>query len=91
MGDAAVPFNVGGLHDNKGSAGMRQHAEVHEMPVIGAAIVGRILAHRRDDDAVGKFEARHTKRREQGTGHGIDSTLAGSAALSAAGWTSDRQ
>ena len=56
---------------------MRQHAEVHEMPVIGAAIVGRILAHRRNHDAVGEFEARHMKRREQGTGHGIDSALAG--------------
>ena len=76
MRDAAMTFDVGCLHDHQGRARVRQHAEVHEVPIVGTAIVGRILAHRRDHDAVGKLEARHTKGREQGTGHEDDSTLA---------------
>ena len=41
------------------------------MPVIGASIVSRVLAHWRDHDAVGKLEARHAKGREQFTRHRV--------------------
>jgi hypothetical protein len=71
MGDAAVALNVGGLHDYQRGAGICQHAEVHQMPVIGAAIVGRVLAHRRDDDTVGKVETGQPVGRKQGAAHGI--------------------
>ena len=92
MRDAAMALDVRRLHDHQRGAGIGQHAEMHEVPVIGAAIVGRILAHRRDHDAVGKLEARHAKRREQGTGHECVSALAcARRTLSAAGWISDRR
>jgi hypothetical protein len=81
MRDAAMTFDVGCLHDHQGGARVRQHAEVHEVPIVGTAIVGRILAHRRDHDAVGKFETRQAKGREQGTGHELDLALAGTRSL----------
>ena len=56
VGDAALAFDVGCFDDDQRGAGIGQHAEMHQVPVIGAAIVGGILAHRRDDDAVGKLE-----------------------------------
>jgi hypothetical protein len=37
---------------------------MHQVPVVGAAIVARILAHGRDDDAVGKLETGKAKWRE---------------------------
>src|SRR5690606_10768005 len=40
-------------------------AEVDQVPIGGAAVEGRILAHRRDDDPVGEFEVADAKRREQ--------------------------
>jgi len=64
MRDAAVPLNVGCLNDHQRGAGMRHHAEMHQVPVVGAAIVARILAHGRDDDAVGKLETGKAKWRE---------------------------
>ena len=57
MRDAAVPLDMGGFDDHQRGAGIGQHAEMHQVPVIGAAVVGGILAHGRDDDAVGKLEA----------------------------------
>lgn len=83
MRDAAVPFDMGCLHNHQRCAGMRHHAKVHEVPVIGAAVIGRILAHGRNDDAVGKLKAGHTKGRKQGTGHGVGSALGEEAPVSA--------
>src|SRR6185437_8558219 len=40
---------------------------MHQVPIIGAAVVGRILTHRRHDDAVGKLQAGESIGREQGT------------------------
>src|SRR3979411_3314336 len=40
-------------------------AEVNEVPIGHAPIDGRVLAHRRDDDAVGQLLAADPKRREQ--------------------------
>jgi hypothetical protein len=52
MGDAAVPLDMGRFQHQKAGAGIRQHAEMGHVPFIGDAIIGGILAHRRDDDAV---------------------------------------
>ena len=62
--DAAMPLDVGCLNDYQCGAGMRHHAEMHQVPVVGAAIVARILAHGRHDDAVGKLETGKAKGRE---------------------------
>ena len=40
-------------------------AEVNEVPVAHAPVDGRVLAHRRDDDAIGQFLATDPERREQ--------------------------
>src|SRR6185312_11219548 len=50
-------------------AGIGQHALVHQVPVIGAAVVTGILAHRRDDDTACELEAGKPDRRKQGTAH----------------------
>jgi hypothetical protein len=65
--DAAVPLDVGCLDDYQRGAGMRHHAEMHQVPVVGAAIVARVLAHGRHDDAVGEIETGKAKGREQAT------------------------
>ena len=43
----------------------RKVTEVNHMPVRHAAVPGRILAHRSDDDPVNEFDRSHLKRREQ--------------------------
>ena len=40
MGDAAMALDMGRLHHHQRGAGMCQHAEMHQVPVVGAAIVG---------------------------------------------------
>src|SRR5262249_4454766 len=70
VGDAAVALHVRGLDDHKAGAGIRQHAEMRDVPVAGDAVVGAVLAHRRDDDAVVEGEGGEPERREQGRGHG---------------------
>lgn len=77
MRDAAMPFDMGGFDNHHRGAGMSHHPQMHEMPVIRAAVVSGILAHRRNNDTVGELEVRQAKRREQGTWHERDSTLAG--------------
>ncbi len=75
MGDAAVALDMGGLHHHQRGAGIRQHAEMHQVPVVGAAVVGLVLAHRRDHDAVGKLQAGQPIGREKGTAHGIEYSM----------------
>ena len=43
----------------------RAAAEVHQVPVVGEAILARILAHRRDDDAIAQLDAAQAERRKQ--------------------------
>jgi hypothetical protein len=69
-GDAAAQFNAGRLDDEQGGAGIGEHADMGHVPVGHRAVVGRILAHGRDDDAVRKLDAGELDRREQVTGHG---------------------
>src|SRR5262249_16881732 len=55
----------------------RQHAEVRDVPVVAHAVVGAVLAHGRDDDAVVESEIGEPERREQSGGHGRASFLGG--------------
>ncbi|KAG0733443.1 hypothetical protein G6F23_013341 [Rhizopus arrhizus] len=52
--DATARLDRGGFQDQQAGAGLRQVAQVHGVPVAGAAIFGGVLAHRRDHDAVGQ-------------------------------------
>jgi hypothetical protein len=53
--DSAFGSHRGGFQDQQPGARMRKGAEMLQVPVGGAAFtVGRILAHRRNDDAVGE-------------------------------------
>ena len=66
-GDAALGLDVGHLGDDEAGAAERAAAEVDEVPVVDGAVDGRVLAHRRDDDAVGEGEVAHAEGREDGT------------------------
>jgi hypothetical protein len=70
-GDTPDRFHVRGLDAEHRGAGQRQIVDMGKMPIIGRTIVGRILAHRRHDDAIGEFEAAQLDRREQGTHAGF--------------------
>jgi hypothetical protein len=62
--DAAMPLDMGCLNNHQRGAGMRHHAKMHQVPIVCAAIVARILAHGRHDDAVGEIETGKAKGRE---------------------------
>ena len=68
--DAAFGRDRGRLDRQQRGAGQRQMAEMDHMPVGHAAVFGRILAHRRDDDAVGEAQAADVEWGEQ-SGHGV--------------------
>ncbi|OIQ79824.1 hypothetical protein GALL_384370 [mine drainage metagenome] len=63
--DAPDRLDRGGLDDQQPGARQRELAEVDQVPVAGAAVVGRVLAHRRDRDAVGQLELAEPDRAEQ--------------------------
>ncbi len=69
--DAADCLNMGGLDAEHRRARQRQRVDVGEMPVIGFAVLGRVLAHRRDHDAIGEFQVAQLDRREQTAHAGI--------------------
>ena len=71
VADAATPLHVAHLRHHQPGAGIRQHAEMGHVPVGGDAVIGAVLAHRRDHDAVRKLEVGEPDRREQGAGHEI--------------------
>ena len=52
MGDAALRGDRGRLDHHDAGAALRELAEMHQMPVAGDAVGGRILAHRRNQDAI---------------------------------------
>ncbi len=68
--DAADRLDRRGLDAEDRSARQRQRIDVREVPVIGLAIHGRILAHRRHHDAVGKVKAAQLDRGKQ-SAHGL--------------------
>ena len=65
VGDAAFGQNGGRLDGQQRRARQREMAEMDEVPVGHAAVDGRVLAHRRDDDAVGQLEGTDAKRCKQ--------------------------
>ena len=44
--DAPAALDVRGLDDHQSRAGNRELAQVHQMPISGAAVDGAVLAHR---------------------------------------------
>ena len=67
--DAADRLHMGRLDAEHRGPRQRQRVDVGEMPVIGLAVFGRVLAHRRHHDAVGKRKAAQFYRGKQGA-HG---------------------
>lgn len=72
---ADPPFrhHRGRLQGQQRRPGQGQVAQVDDVPVGGAALVGRILAHRRDHDAVTQRQRADAVRGEQDA-HGFSST-----------------
>ncbi|CCV13411.1 hypothetical protein MESS4_560021 [Mesorhizobium sp. STM 4661] len=69
MRDAAAPLDVGHLDRDHAGAG---HGEIHpviQVPVAGGAVIGGILAHRRDRYAVRESKAIKRDRLEKRCGH----------------------
>ena len=63
--DPAGGLNRGGLGDQQAGAGLRQRAPVLDMPVVGLTVDRRVLAHRRDHDAVRQLQRAQRQRGEQ--------------------------
>jgi hypothetical protein len=64
-----MALDVGGLEHQERGPGVRQHAQMGHVPVVGDPVIGAVLAHGRNGDAVGKLEIGKLYRREQGTRH----------------------
>ena len=72
VGDPALGQNGGRLDGQKGGAGKGELAQMDQVPVGHAAVLGGILTHGRYDDAIGEFESGDAKRREEfGRAHGL--------------------
>ena len=69
MGNTAEALDMGRFDDDQPGAGIRQHAEVGHVPIGSNAVVGAVLAHRRNHDAVREIEIRQPQRRKQSTRH----------------------
>jgi len=52
--DARLRQNRRRLHEDQAGAAHRAAAEVNQMPLVNKAVDARVLAHRRNGDAVGK-------------------------------------
>ena len=63
--DAAVRLHRGRLDAEHRRARQRQRVDMREVPVIGLAVLGGILAHRRHHDAIGKRQAAQRDRFEE--------------------------
>ena len=69
VGDATASLGAGGLDHDQRRPGIGEHTEVRDVPTGGHAVVGAVLAHRRDHDAVREFEIGELDGRKQRTGH----------------------
>jgi len=65
MGDPPRALHRRRLDHQEPRAGDREAAEMHPVPVGGAAVIGAVLAHRRDDDAIRQGEAAQGNRCEE--------------------------
>ena len=92
--DAADRLDMRRLDAEHRGAGQREIVDVGEMPVIGRAVLGRILAHRRDHDAVGESQAAQLDRGKQALILGFPGDRGreeGSGTLEAAAHSTKRQ
>ena len=64
--DAGLSGDIGHLGIDEAGAADGEAAEMNQMPVVGRAVLGRVLAHRRDDDAVLQRYAAQAERGEHG-------------------------
>ena len=71
--DPPLGLDRGGLDAQHAGAGESEAAEMDQVPVIGRTVIGRVLAHRRDHDAVGQGQAAQRDGGEQGA-HGGSGT-----------------
>ena len=71
VADAAAPFHVAHFGDHEAGAGIGERAEMRDVPVGRHAVIGAVLAHRGDDDAVREFEVGEPNGREQYAGHEV--------------------
>ncbi len=69
MRDAPLAQHSRRLDDDKAGAGMDEGAQMLHVPVVGGAVIGAVLAHRRHDDAIGEREPAQGKRREKSARH----------------------
>jgi len=65
MRDAAARLDRGRFHEHDAGAALGELAEMHEMPVGDVALARRVLAHRRDDQAVPRGNAAQFERLEE--------------------------
>jgi hypothetical protein len=65
MADPPVPGDRGRLHDDQPEAAEREPAQVHQVVVADQPVLDRVLAHRRDDQAVRQRTAAHGQGLEQ--------------------------
>jgi hypothetical protein len=63
--DAALGSDRGRLGQHQARAADRAAAEMHEVPVIREAVGARVLAHRRDEHAIGKGDVADGERLEE--------------------------
>jgi hypothetical protein len=63
--NAALRLDAGGFDDQQAGTGQGQLAVMHQVPVLGTAVNGGVLAHRRDDNAIGQLDAADLERRKQ--------------------------
>ena len=66
--DAPLPAHVRHLRHDEAGAAERAAAEMDEMPIVDRAVLGRVLAHGGDDDAVLQHELAQAEGREHGWG-----------------------
>jgi hypothetical protein len=81
--DAALAAHVGRFGDDEARPADGAAAQMHQMPVAGRAVVGRVLAHRRHDDAVGYRQSAQPERREHRRRAGGRARLRGEAGIHA--------
>ena len=70
--DAALRIDVGHLAHHQSRGAERHIAEMHQVPVVGRAVVGIVLAHGRDHDPVRQGQTAHGDGREQDASHWED-------------------
>ena len=70
VGDPPLGRDAGRLDQHEAGPGHRHLPEMDVVPLGHPALDGGVLAHRRDDDAIGQVQRAEGDRLEQGDGHG---------------------